>query len=339
MATARRQLGYVSSLTTQDVPLAASSIPTIVQFTTTGTNNYTVPAGVSYIVANIQGAGGGTRVGATDAGNGGDSSVAFAAGTITATGGNKAGPSNTLYATTVMTNLTPNQYGIGGLTIFSDQTVPANGGNRTVVHNGGRGAFIRCGGAVTAGNTLVVTVGAGGTAGTSGAAGSQGIVTLELYASNNRRVELFTSSGTFTPPSGVTKVMATIVGGGAGIGSSADGLGTDGGSSSVAFSGGTITATGGQAANITRVGYDSVNYYVSGVANSGDGSWACYVSNGAGVFNDWGAWGSSTNGRRVTVSGTVTPAVGISVTVGASGNDYGVSASGATGVVWIEYDV
>jgi hypothetical protein len=56
-------------------------------------------------------------------------------------------------------------------------------------------------------------------------------------------VEAFTASGTFTPPAGVTYAIAHIRAGGGGVGTS----GRRRRHKSVAFAGGTISATGGQA--------------------------------------------------------------------------------------------
>jgi hypothetical protein len=55
-------------------------------------------------------------------------------------------------------------------------------------------------------------------------------------------VEAFTASGTFTPPAGVTYAIAHIRAGGGSTGTASVAAG---GNSSVAFAGGTITATGG----------------------------------------------------------------------------------------------
>jgi hypothetical protein len=60
-------------------------------------------------------------------------------------------------------------------------------------------------------------------------------------------VEAFTASGTFTPPAGVTYAIAHIRAGGGGVGRGA--AGGAGGTSSVAFAGGTISATGGARVN------------------------------------------------------------------------------------------
>jgi hypothetical protein len=52
----------------------------------TGSGTWTVPAGVTYAIAHMLGGGGGVGQGTTP-GNGGDSSVAFASGTVISKGG------------------------------------------------------------------------------------------------------------------------------------------------------------------------------------------------------------------------------------------------------------
>jgi len=141
----------------------------------TATNlSYTVPAGVTYMVAYIRGGGGGTSRSA-NAGAGGNSSVAFAGGTITATGGNKADQNGNFNYLMVNVAGVANS-GLGAWRSgHSDPS--ANAGGQSV--DAGDGGYIVAGGAVTAGATLAVTVGAGGVAGTDGGAGGSGYVYLE----------------------------------------------------------------------------------------------------------------------------------------------------------------
>jgi hypothetical protein len=142
--------------------------PRITAFTASGT--FTPAAGVTYAVAYIRGGGGG--VGTDSSGSGGNSSVAFAGGTITATGGNldNSGGSVVDVARAGVANS-----GEGAFT--QAQQGGAYGWNA----QGGNGAEIVAGGAVTPGTGITVTVGAGGTAGTSGAAGGSGYVYIETY--------------------------------------------------------------------------------------------------------------------------------------------------------------
>ena len=83
--------------------------------------------------------------------------------------------------------------------------------------------------------------------------------------SSMTNVEAFTASGTFTPPAGVTYAIAHIRAGGGGIGAASSGTG---GTSSVAFAAGTISATGGPALNSAAT-YSAA---VSPPANSGFGA-------------------------------------------------------------------
>ena len=140
----------------------------IAAFASSGT--WTVPAGVTYAVANIRGAGGGA--GTATAGNGGSSSVAFAGGTITAAGG--GGFSTAFNLSAVAVAGTANS-GNGA----SFQAGLAGSYYTSVTNGAQSGAFIVAGGAVTPAASITVTVGTGGTAGTNGAAGGSGYVYIE----------------------------------------------------------------------------------------------------------------------------------------------------------------
>jgi hypothetical protein len=142
-------------------------------------------------------------------------------------------------------------------------------------------------------------------------------------------VAAFTASGTWTVPAGVTYAIAHIRGGGGGAGRTAGGAG---GNSSVAFAGGTITATGG---NGGGDGTNSGDNSVAGVANSGQGAY----HQGALNTNDQNFATIAGNGAYVVAGGAVTPAASITVTVGAGGTAGGTGAAGGSGYVWIEYQV
>lgn len=143
------------------------------------------------------------------------------------------------------------------------------------------------------------------------------------------QVTAFTANGTFTPPAGVTYAIAHIRAGGGGANAGGVAAG-NGGNSSVAFAGGTITATGG-------VGFTVGNALQSAngdrPANSGQGGDVAAQQGGGFGFNV-----SVSNGAYVVAGGAVTPGVGITVTVGAGGVAAGGSAGGS-GYVWIEYQV
>ena len=137
----------------------------IAAFTASGT--WTVPAGVTYAIAHIQGGGGGAGYGAS-AGNGGNSSVAFASGTVTGPGQIKV--------------LCGGEAGIA-------LAAPANSGSNANMATDAVEGFatsaptttIIAGASVTPAASITVTVGAGGTAGTGGAAGGSGYVYIEYY--------------------------------------------------------------------------------------------------------------------------------------------------------------
>jgi len=134
------------------------------------------------------------------------------------------------------------------------------------------------------------------------------------------RITAFTASGTFTPAAGVTYAVAYILAGGGGVGSGAGA----GGTSSVAFAGGTVSATGGVADTT------AANYGFAGAANSGNGATG-RDTGGTAAVNLLGQ-----NGSFVVAGNTVTPAVGITVTVGAGGTAGSSGAAGGSGYVYIE---
>lgn len=165
--------GYVSGQIIQSVP--TRGIMKVDAFTASGT--WTVPAGVTYAIAYIRGGGGG--VGSGSSGTGGTSSVAFAGGTVSATGGLGINYSSLLTATSVAG--TANSGNGASVTGYW-----AAGG--PYLNQGGNGpqsgALITAGGAVTAGASISITVGAGGVAGSAfatgaGAAGGTGYVYIE----------------------------------------------------------------------------------------------------------------------------------------------------------------
>jgi len=140
------------------------------------------------------------------------------------------------------------------------------------------------------------------------------------------RITAFSASGTFTPAAGVTYAVAYLRGGGGGVGTASSGAG---GSSSVAFAGGTITANGGGLLNTADTGTTVGSY--AGAANSGQG--------GGRAARDSTAYGLSLNagnGAEIVAGGAVTPAVGITVTVGAGGTAGTIGAAGGSGYVYIE---
>jgi hypothetical protein len=140
--------------------VSISSVTNVAAFTASGT--WTVPAGVTYAIANIRGGGGSAS--RTGGGAGGNSSVAFASGTITADGGAAYTNANNFNHTDFVTGA-PNS------------GAPGLAAERTLFQaSGGWGSYVVAGATVTPGASITVTVGAGGTAGTSGAAGGSGYI-------------------------------------------------------------------------------------------------------------------------------------------------------------------
>ena len=137
-------------------------------------------------------------------------------------------------------------------------------------------------------------------------------------------IERFTASGTFTPATGVVYAIAYIQAGGGGVGASSGA----GGTSSVAFAAGTISATGG--ANSNYANATGADDKTAGAANSGNAAQGV-AAGGAGFM------GVAQNGALITGGGVVTPATGITVTVGAGGIAGTSGAAGGSGYVFIEY--
>jgi hypothetical protein len=149
--------------------VSISSVNKVAAFTASGT--WTVPAGVTYAVAYIRAGGGG--VGGTDTagGAGGNSSVAFASGTITATGGT-SGVATRNFGQLFVAGTTNSGQGAWGQNFRGADVSDSR------VFRAQDGAYIVAGAAVTPAASITVTVGAGGT-GTNGAAGGSGYVWIE----------------------------------------------------------------------------------------------------------------------------------------------------------------
>jgi hypothetical protein len=145
--------------------VSAKGSKRIKAFTASGT--WTVPAGVTYAIAHMLGGGGGTGTSSTG-GDGGNSTVAFADGTVTGPGSIKVtGDSG-------ITDAVAGKANSGQSSTYSRTgSGSANGGDSR--------AYTVAGAPVTPAASITVTVGAGGAAGTSGAAGGSGYVYIEYY--------------------------------------------------------------------------------------------------------------------------------------------------------------
>lgn len=145
----------------------------------------------------------------------------------------------------------------------------------------------------------------------------------------SRRVDIFTASGTWTCPTGVTYAIAHIRAGGGGGGGTTNS--SAGGNSSALGT----TATGGRAQSRA---YDLGFAGVNSPANSGRGG-----SPGAGspAFSNNGARQGlpGGDGTYLVVGSVVTPGTNYTITVGAGGSGGTDGGAGGSGAVWIEYEV
>ena len=172
---------------------------------------------------------------------------------------------------------------------------------------------------------------------------------------------VFTSSGTWTVPSGVTKCKVTVTGGGGGgyttggnaggtaikivslsggsatITIGAGGVGTTGGTSSFVYSATTVSATGGGGG-----GYETPSTTIGAGSggdiniNGGIAQGYCYPSGGAGGIGGASYWGGGGGGSRYGSTPWVTGQA-----YGSGGGSYGynggVSGDGKAGIIVIEY--
>jgi hypothetical protein len=152
---------------------------------------------------------------------------------------------------------------------------------------------------------------------------------VALTGGEDRRIEAFTASGTWTPPADVTYAIAHVLGGG---GSVNIGTAAAGGASSVAFSSGTITGAGGAAGTL--------NSTLSGVgseaapANSGRSGYRTWITSSNGQGNGRTSMGTPGDAAWMVGEGDCTPGVGVTVTVGDGGT---TGTAGGSGFVYIEY--
>ena len=137
----------------------------------TGDGTFVVPAGVTYAIAHMLGGGGGGGGENGSGSEGGQSTVAFASGTVSANGGRVG--SRTFLGTSNAAAVTPANTGRGG------NSNRFNGGAHNV---GGDSTYVVAAAAVTPAESISVTVGAGGTAGAGGAFdGGSGYVYIEYF--------------------------------------------------------------------------------------------------------------------------------------------------------------
>jgi hypothetical protein len=175
--------------------------------------------------------------------------------------------------------------------------------------------------------------------------------TANLPAGGFSNMQVFTSSGTFTVPAGITKVKVTVISGGGGGGGFSVNGGAGGTSSFGAFcsatggGGGARRSVGGQpgvpgvgsggnlnftgSSNNSALGYGAVSYSAS---LNGLG----YGGGGAGGGDDPGGTGGCGGGTIEIISG-LTSGGTVSVTVGGGGSAGDSSGAGSAGVVVVEW--
>lgn len=153
-----------------------------------------------------------------------------------------------------------------------------------------------------------------------------------------RRVDLFTASGTWTAPAGVTYAVAYIRAGGGGGGGRGGTTGSAGGSSS-AFG---TTCNGGNGGvpftNQTSNTVDGTN----APANSGAGGGGAGSVDTGTTGGRHGTAEKGHDGCQLVVGSVVTPGTGYTITIGsggAGGTGTGPGGNGGSGAVWIEYEV
>lgn len=153
---------------------------------TTGSGNWTVPAGVYRVKVTATGGGGGG--GATGGGgNGGDTTFSTitggggkgsdSSGNPTASAAASGGTLNITGMTAAGTNGANSLFGCGGRELSGTDIAPTYGGGG--FSGGGSGAIAIKIFSVEPGDLLAYAIGSGGTAGTGGQAGADGLIIIE----------------------------------------------------------------------------------------------------------------------------------------------------------------
>jgi hypothetical protein len=156
-------------------------------------------------------------------------------------------------------------------------------------------------------------------------------------AMKEKRIEAFTGSGNWTVPAGVTYAIAHMRGGGGGIavGGSSNDAGA-GGSSTVDFASGLVTALGGAKA-ATYAFTNTTLTANAGPNNSGRGANGAALGSSGPSAMASAAGQNAMDGAVIVAAAAVTPAAVIAVVVGAGGTAGTSGAAGGSGYVYIEY--
>ena len=230
--------------------------------------------------------------------------------------------------------------------------------NATPVANGGTGAAsttayaVQCGGTTSTGaHQAIASVGTTGQILTSN--GAAALPTFQAPASSGfTNIAVYTSSGNWSVPSGVTKAKVTVVGGGGGGGNDNSNeaiSGGGGGGTAIEYVTGlsgtvsvTVGAGGAQGSTGATGGTSSFGAYCSasggtgGISYGGFGPVPAPGNGGAGSggsINISGGLGAASNGPS-TGAGISFMSAGAGQLYGGGGNRY---TDGAAGIVFIEY--
>ena len=141
-----------------------------------------------------------------------------------------------------------------------------------------------------------------------------------------KKVQAFTTTGTWTVPAGVTYAIAHMLGGGGG-GGGASTRGATGGESSVDFASGLVLSNGGYGGSNSGAGTNAGARPTDTEPNTGRG----------GGPNGISAQGFAGDATWVVAAAEVTPAATIDVVVGAGGAPGTDGITGGSGYVYIEY--